>query len=498
MFATASGDQSVTEFERVIIRDCAIATVDEVGTEHSLGYIVVEGGRITAVEVGAPPEFGDDVSTHVVDANGCLATPGLVNCHHHLFQWLTRGFAQQCDLFNWLVALYPTWTLIDEQMQYASTRAGIASLLTSGCSTATDHHYLFGKTGGDQLGASIRGAQDLGIRFHPCRGSMDLGESAGGLPPDSVVESRDDILSASEAAIAKYHDPSFDSMLRIAIAPCSPFSVTKELMVEAAGLARKHGLRLHTHLAETVEEDAFCAEQFGVRPVEYLEELGWLGPDVWLAHCVHLNDKEVEIFARTGTGVAHCPSSNARLGAGIARVADLIAAGAAVGLGVDGAASNESGELAVELREALLLARLRGGAEALTARQALALGTIHGARCLGREHEIGSLEVGKLADIALWRLDTLAHAGMEDPVAALVLGPPRRVDRLFVQGKEVVESGALATGDEVSIAQELGRESKRLLNMRRPEVGGPADVARRIAQDRAATPVHAGAPGKED
>jgi cytosine/adenosine deaminase-related metal-dependent hydrolase len=313
---------------------------------------------------------------------------------------------------------------------------------------------------GDLLEVEIEAAREIRLRFHPTRGSMDLGESEGGLPPDSVVEDLDEILAASEDAIDRFHDPSFDSMVRIALAPCSPFSVTPKLMSEAAELARRRNVRLHTHLAETKDEEDFCLQKFGVRPVEYLEELGWLGEDVWLAHCVHLNDQEVRRFGDTATGVAHCPSSNARLGAGIAPVAALV--GAPVGLGVDGAASNEAGELAQEVREALLFARLAGGPKSLTARQALELGTIHGARCLGRETEIGSLEAGKLADVVLWRVDGLGHAGVEDLVAALVLGPPRPVELLLVGGEPVVENGEPKTADEGEIARELAGASKTL------------------------------------
>jgi cytosine/adenosine deaminase-related metal-dependent hydrolase len=291
---------------------------------------------------------------------------------------------------------------------------------------------------------------------------MDLGRSDGGLPPDEVVEDRDAVLAACEAAIDRFDDPSPGAMVRVALAPCSPFSVTRGLMADAAGLARRRGVRLHTHLAETLDEEAFCREQFGMRPVDYLDDLGWLGDDVWLAHCVHLSDAEVARFGATGTGVAHCPGSNARLGAGIAPVAALTAAGAPVGLGVDGAASNEAGELAAEVRQALLAARLRGGPAALTARDALALGTIEGARCLGRDDELGSLEPGKLADVALWRIDGLAHAGIADPVAALVLGPPRPVDTLLVGGRAVVEGGELRTASEHEITTDIARASRRL------------------------------------
>jgi cytosine/adenosine deaminase-related metal-dependent hydrolase len=441
----------------LVIENCAIATVDAAGTEHADGHIVIEDGRIAAVGPGSANTDGDRI-----DAAGCLATPGLVNCHHHLYQWATRGLSQQSTLFEWLTELYPIWARVDGEIERAAARAGLAALLVSGCSTSMDHHYVFPREGGDLLAIEIEAARDLHIRFHPTRGSMDLGKSDGGLPPDEVTEDRDAILQASADAIDRFHDPSPDSMLRIALAPCSPFSSTQELMRETAEYARKRGVRLHTHMAETKDEEEFCRELFGVRPVEYLEQLGWLGDDVWLAHCVHLDEREVRRFGETATGVAHCPSSNARLGAGIAPVAALTAAGAPVGLGVDGAASNEAGELAGELRQALLVARLHGGPQALTAREALALGTIHGARCLGREAEIGSLEPGKLADVALWDLGGIDHAGLADPVAALVLGPRPRVKHLLVGGHRVVEDSRLTTGDEETIARELAAASARL------------------------------------
>jgi cytosine/adenosine deaminase-related metal-dependent hydrolase len=296
---------------------------------------------------------------------------------------------------------------------------------------------------------------------------MDLGRSRGGLPPDEVVEDRDAILAATDEAIDRHHDSSPGAMTRIAVAPCSPFSVSEALLVESAALARRRGVRLHTHLAETIDEEQFCLDRFGCRPVEYLERLGWLGADVWLAHCVHIDDAEVARFAETGTGVAHCPSSNGRLGTGIAPIVDLVRAGVAVGLGVDGAASNEAGELGGELRQALLSARLRSGAAAMTARDALALGTIHGARCLGRADEIGSLEVGKRADVALWRIDDIWHAGIDDPVAALVLGATPRVHTLFVEGRAVVEGAELRTGSEQAIARDLRVQSARLLDRAR-------------------------------
>ncbi|MGD9694718.1 MAG: 8-oxoguanine deaminase [Thermoleophilia bacterium] len=443
----------------LLIEGCAIATVDPSGTEHAEGWILVGEGRITALGAGAPPAAEGAAR---IDGSGCLATPGLVNCHHHLYQWSTRGLAQDEDLFGWLAFLYTRWARLDAETTHLAARAALGALAVSGCTTSTDHHYLFPAGGGDLLEAAIRAAAEVGLRFHPARGSMDLGASAGGLPPDEVVEDRDAILAATDAAIDRWHDPSPGSMLRIAVAPCSPFSVTEGLLLESAALARRRGVRLHTHLAETLDEERFCLERFGVRPVEYLDRLGWLGPDVWLAHCVHLSAPEVARLAETGTGVAHCPSSNARLGSGIAPAADLVDAGGTVGLGVDGAASNECGELAAELRQALYLARLRGGPRAMTARTALALGTVHGARCLGRDDEIGSLEPGKLADIALWRVDGAGQAGIDDPVAALVLGPPRPAELVLVAGEPVARAGRTVAADADEIARGAAAASERM------------------------------------
>jgi cytosine/adenosine deaminase-related metal-dependent hydrolase len=447
--------------KRLVIAGCAIAAMDAAGTEHADGHLVVEGDRLLAVGAGPAP---DDLARGArrIDGRGRLATPGLVNCHHHLYQWATRGLAQQATLFEWLSALYPVWAHLDDEIEWAAARAGLAALARSGCTTSTDHHYVFPAHAGDLLEVEVRAAASIGLRFHACRGSMDLGRSEGGLPPDEIVEDRDAILAASEAAVDRFHDPSPGAMVRIALAPCSPFSVTRGLMADAADLARRRGVRLHTHLAETLDEHAFCLERYGHGPVEELDELGWLGDDVWLAHCVHLSDDEVARFGATRTGVAHCPGSNARLGAGIAPVAALTVAGAPVGLGVDGAASNEAGELHAEVRQALLAARLRGGPAAMTARDALALGTIEGARCLGRDDELGSLEPGKLADVALWRLDDLGHAGIEDPVAALVLGPARPVELLLVGGRPVVEDAELRTAGEQEIAGDIARASRRL------------------------------------
>ena len=446
---------------RTVIEGCAIATVDRDRREIADGHLVLDNGRIAAVEPGPAPMFADPVDR--LDGRGLLATPALINCHHHFYQFATRGLAQQATLFEWLEALYPVWARIDEATVAAAARVALATLATSGCGTSTDHHYIFPPECGDLLAVEVEAAREIGLRFHPCRGSMDLGRRDGGLPPDDLVEDRGAILDACAAAIEAHHDPSPGAMVRVALAPTSPFSVTRELLAETAALARARNVRLHTHLAETRDEEAFCVRRYGVRPLEYLEDLGWLGDDVWLAHCIHLNHRETAMMSETGTGIAHCPISNARLGAGIAPVRDLLDAGASVGLGVDGAASNESGELTGDLRGALLVARLRGGPHALTVREVLELATLHGARCLGRDDELGHLTVGALADVALWRLDDTAHAGIADPVAALVLGPPRPVDHLFVHGEVVVAHGVLQTAEPQRLAAELARESGRLI-----------------------------------
>jgi cytosine/adenosine deaminase-related metal-dependent hydrolase len=444
----------------IVIENAAVATVDQQGAEYRAGHVVIDGSRIVAVGPGAAPRYPDPVRH--VDATGCLITPGLVNVHHHLYQWATRGLAQQQHLFGWLTELYPIWAGVDEEMVAASAAAGLGWLALSGCTTSTDHHYVFPRGRGDLFAATVDAAATVGLRFHPARGSMDLGVSAGGLPPDDLVEKTDEALAATQEAIDRFHDPSPGAMVRVAVAPCSPFSVSPDLMREAAALARAAGVRLHTHLAETREESSYCLTEYGCTPVEYAERLGYLGDDVWLAHCVHLSDVETERLGQTRTGVAHCPSSNARLGAGIAPVRDMLDARAPVGLGVDGAASQEAGQIAAELRQALYLARLRGGPAALTAREALAMGSMGGARCLGRSDEIGSLEAGKLADLVVWRLDGLGHQGIADPVTALVFGPPAVVELLLVGGTPVVQGGALVRVPEADLAARLGSAARRL------------------------------------
>ena len=333
--------------QRIVIENCSIATVDADDTEYASGYLVLAGNRIEALGAGSAPEGLENVVRRI-DASGHLATPGLINTHHHFYQWITRGLATDHNLFDWLVALYPIWARIDEPMAYTAARGSLAMMARGGVTTAMDHHYVYPRGTGDLSGAIIRAAHETGVRFTLARGSMDRGESDGGLPPDFAVESLDGALAATEATVKEHHDPSFDAMTQVAVAPCSPFSVSTELLRNAAELARRLGVRLHTHGSETVEEEKFCHELFGMGPTDYFESTGWLGEDVWMAHCVHMNDSDIAAFARTGTGVAHCPSSNARLAAGIARVPDMLAAGVPVGLGVDGTASNESGELHTE------------------------------------------------------------------------------------------------------------------------------------------------------
>ncbi len=475
----------------IVIDGCAVATMDgsgpaDPGTEYRSGHVIVADGRIAATGPGPAPRTEGAI---VVNGSGCLATPGLVNTHHHLYQWLTQGRGQQSTLFDWLTELYPVWARIGPDQVHAAATAGLAWLALSGCTTSTDHHYIFPKHGAgggagprgragpgggagafaEPLEAEIAAAAAVGLRFHPCRGSMDLGASAGGLPPDEVVEDTDAALAATAAAIAAYHDPSPGAMVRIAVGPCSPFSASAELMRESAALARATGTRLHTHLAETSDEEDYCREQTGLSPAEYAEELGWLGDDVWLAHCVHLDDAAVGRLAATGTAVAHCPSSNGRLGSGIAPVRKLLAAGVTVGLGVDGPASSEAVRLGGELHQALLSARSRDGdgPGALSARQALWMATRGGAGCLGRDDETGSLRPGALADVALWRLDTLAHDAIAhgpggDPVAALVLGPPAPLALLLVGGNPVVQDGELRSTSAAAAARAVRAARSRL------------------------------------
>jgi 8-oxoguanine deaminase len=438
----------------MLLQNGWICPMDDSGQEFPDGWVLVSDGLVEAVgDRAAPP------AETVVDVGGAVVTPGLVNTHHHLYQTLTRARAQEATLFEWLRELYPVWARIDAEAEYAAARTGLAELALSGCTTVFDHHYVFPRGREGLWEAEVQAARELGVRIVASRGSMDLGESDGGLPPDSLVEPIDEVLAETER-LAGLQDE--DGLVQLAVAPCSPFSVTKELMVESAALARRLGLRLHTHLAETVEEDEYCRQLYGCRPVEYLEELGWIERDVWCAHCVHLSAEDIGAFGGAGVGVAHCPTSNLRLGAGVAPVRDLVESGVPVGLGVDGSASNERSDLLFEVKQALLVARGRGGPRAMTVRDALRLGTRGGASVLGRD-DLGQLAPGKRADIAVWRTDGLELGGAEaDPVAGLVLSAPHRVDRLYVGGEEVVRDGHLVRGDEVEIAREHRKQAGRL------------------------------------
>src|SRR6476659_6742820 len=438
---------------RTLLRGGWIATMDDEGTEHPDGWVLLSDGKVEAVGGGPTRPEADDVR----DLGGAVVTPGLVNTHHHLCQTLTRARAQQADLLTWLRELYPVWARLDAEAEYAAARTGLAELALSGCSTVFDHHYVFPRGRDGIVEAEVQAARELGVRIVASRGSMDLGESDGGLPPDSLVEELDAILADTERLAGLQDDEGF---VQIAVAPCSPFSVTGRLMEESAALARRLGLVLHTHLAETVEEEAYCQELYGCSPVEYLDRLGWLDRDVWCAHCVHLSDDEVARFGGTGTGVAHCPTSNLRLGAGVAPVRALRDAGVRVGLGVDGSASNERSDLFLEVKQALLVARGRGGGEAMTAREALRLATRCGAEVLRRD-DIGSLEPGKQADLVIWRTDGLSLGGADDLVAGLVLSGPHCVDRLVVGGEDVVRGGALVRADESEIARAHRVQARR-------------------------------------
>ena len=454
----------------MLLQNGWICPLDDSGEEHPDGWVLVRDGLVEATGGGAPP-----AADEVVDLGGAVVTPGLVNTHHHLYQTLTRARAQEATLFEWLRELYPVWAHIDAESEYAAARCGLAELALSGCTTVFDHHYVFPRGRSGLWEAEVQAARELGVRIVAARGSMDLGESDGGLPPDSLVESIDEILADTER-LAGLQDE--EGLVQLAVAPCSPFSVTKELMRESAELARRLGLRLHTHLAETVEEDDYCRQLFGCRPVEYLEELGWVAGDVWCAHCVHLSADDVAAFGRKGVGVAHCPTSNLRLGAGVAPVRELVDAGAPVGLGVDGSASNERSDLFFEVKQALLVARGRGGPNgfrpgdtgfagvapsprAMTVREALRLGTRGSAAVLGRD-DIGQLAPGRRADLAVWRTDGLELGGAADPVAGLVLSAPHRVDRLYVGGEEVVRDGHLVRADEDEIARDHRRAAAQL------------------------------------
>lgn len=438
-----------------------IVCMDDPRRELAGGAIAFRNGVIE--KVGPVDQFAaliDDADT-IIDARGCVVTPGLVNTHHHLFQSLTRTLpgAINASLFGWLKCLYPIWGQYRPEDIFAATQLGLAELALSGCSLSSDHLYLFAD--GVTLDDSIAAAQGIGIRFHATRGAMSVGESNGGLPPDSLVEAEPAILADTIRVIDRFHNAAPGAMVRIAVAPCSPFSVSEGLMRDSALLARDKGVMLHTHLAEDADDVAFSLERFGCRPGEYAERLGWTGPDVWHAHCVQLDAREIDLFARTRTGVAHCPCSNCRLGSGIAPLRTMFAKGVPLGLGVDGSASNDSGHLLLEARQALLLQRAIGGASAFDPRDALFLATRGGAEMLGRR-DCGSIEAGKRADIAVWDMADIASLGAWDKVAALILSPPAGVRDLLVEGHAVVRDGDLVQASRRDILRAADRSLTRL------------------------------------
>jgi len=475
----------------LLIKNAHIVTMDDHQREIPEGGLFIRRGLIQ--EVGPMSEL-PQTADEVLDLKGFIVLPGLVNTHHHFYQTLTRAVpaAQDANLFNWLTALYPIWARMNPEDIFTSTQTALAELALSGCTTASDHLYLF--PNGSRLDNEIAAGQEIGLRLQASRGSMSLGESQGGLPPDSVVDSEDSILKDSQRLIEEYHDAKTGAMVQIVLAPCSPFSVTTNLMKQSAKLARNYGVHLHTHLAETEDEEQFCLQRFGHRPVGYMQEVDWVGDDVWFAHAVWVNDEEIKTFAKHNCGVAHCPTSNMRLASGIAPVREYRAAGVNVGLGVDGSASNDGSHLLAEVRNAMLVARMKEGItgfsaspspvraersdsedeagrgaggevrKLMSAREALYLGTRGGAAVLGRK-DIGSLESGKCADFFAINLNRIGFTGMHDPVAALVFGQPVNVDYTVVAGKFIVKEGQLVTVDEKKLIEKHNEAAKRLLEI---------------------------------
>ena len=433
-----------------------VVTMNATRDELRGADVLIKGGQIAAVGQGLA------TSGQVINAKGCVVTPGLVNTHHHLYQTLTRAVpgGQDALLFGWLKTLYPIWSRFGPEEMFTSAQIGLAELALSGCSLTSDHLYLY--PNGARLDDTIAAAQEVGLRFHPTRGAMSIGESAGGLPPDSLVESESAILADCIRVIDAHHDPREGAMVRVGIAPCSPFSVSRDLMRDAALLARDKGVMLHTHLAENDEDIAYSLAKFGCRPGQYAEDLGWTGADVWHAHCVKLDAGEIDLFARSQTGVAHCPCSNCRLGSGIAPLRPMRDAGVKVGLGVDGSASNDAGNLILEARQALLLQRVARGADAMSAREALEVATLGGAQVLNRP-DCGALIPGKRADIAIWDVSGIEAAGSWDPVASLILCGPNRVRDLIVEGREIVRKGQIKTFDLASAITRQNRLAQKLI-----------------------------------
>jgi len=457
----------------LLIKNAAIiVTMDKLRQEIPGGALFIRDGFIE--QVGQSENLPSQAD-EVLDLSGHIILPGLINTHHHFYQTLTRVVpaAQNSNLFNWLKTLYPIWGRMTADDIQISTQTALAELALSGCTTASDHLYIF--PNGAQLDDEIQAASEVGVRIHASRGSMSLGESKGGLPPDRVVENEDFILKDSQRLIEQYHDPKPGAMVQIVLAPCSPFSVTPSLMQESAALAREYGVHLHTHLAETQDEEVFCIEKSGLRPVAYMEKLTWLGIDVWFAHSVHVNQEEIGIYAKTGSGVAHCPTSNMRLASGIAPLMDMLYSGVKVGLGVDGSASNDGSNLLEETRQAMLVARLRAGLMGaskssdemppiMTARKALEIATIGGASVLGRT-DLGSLEIGKCADLFAINISKLEYAGgLHDPVSALIFCAPVRADYTMVGGKMIVKEGNLISLDVSELVERHNRAARRLVD----------------------------------
>ncbi len=442
--------------ETLIRNADVVVTMNPGRAEIARGDVLIRDGVIAAV--------GQGLSTtgQTLNARGCVVTPGLVNTHHHLYQTLTRAVpgGQDALLFGWLKTLYPIWARFGPEEMFVSTQTGLAELALSGCTMTSDHLYLF--PNGARLDDTIAAAAGVGLRFHPTRGAMSIGESAGGLPPDALVEAEAEILNDCIRVVDRFHDGAEGSMCRVGLAPCSPFSVSRDLMRDAALLARDKGVMLHTHLAENDEDIAYSLAKFGCRPGDYAESLGWTGADVWHAHCVKLNASEIDLFARSGTGVAHCPCSNCRLGSGIAPVRAMRDAGVKVALGVDGSASNDAGNLIAEARQTLLLQRVVNGADAMSAREALEIATLGGAQVLGRP-DCGQIAPGKRADIAIWDVSGLEAAGAWDPVAALVLCGPTRVRDLFVEGRQIVSGGQITTIDLPRVVERQNQLARALM-----------------------------------
>jgi 8-oxoguanine deaminase len=442
-----------------------LATFDDARREVTDGAVLVRDGRIVAVGNRADMPAEAWTADERIDASGHVITPGLINTHHHMFQSLTRAVpgAQDCTLFDWLRRLYPIWARLTPEMIRVSTQTAMAELMLSGCTTTSDHLYLY--PNGCRLDDAIEAAQQMGMRFHASRGSMSVGEANGGLPPDCLVDSETAILKDSQRLVEAWHDPADGAMLRIALAPCSPFSVSRELMRDTAALARHYGVGLHTHLAETAADVAYTREKFNCTPAQYAEQLGWIGSDTWHAHCVCLDEHGLDLFARTRTGVAHCPSSNMRLGSGIAPVARMRARGVAVGLGVDGSASNDTGHMVLEARMAMLLARVReNNPAAMSARQALEVATRGGAEVLGRD-DIGQLAVGKCADLVAFDVRGLDFAGaLHDPLAALLFAAPAKAALAVINGRVVVRDGQLLPVEAPVLAEQHNRLARQLLH----------------------------------